>query len=301
MKKPRIKVNSHEYNTYKALMRAGLAAKARNHDVAHAHYDAARKFEKRHVDHLSSHERHDEIKNFKSKTHEAFSKLESMLSSIPRPSIVDRVKAKIESLVPSKEPKALKVKKSEKALEKNEAFRQYHATGKFPAYNRPKEFGRKAGYDYKAFHELSSEQQHQARKRYPGDPAGFHYPIHPETNEVAAGITRFKSKAPPQATEHFPPIDSTPAHHKEGALVYINDKNHDFHGTFGRVRGDSHLPGKLKVEIYQKNRTQPDVVHVEGHQITPKSEFKKSDPEESDNVILLKSKATLKRAKSKKK
>jgi hypothetical protein len=300
---------------------------AGDHARAHHHYDLARKYEKEHIDHLSSQERHSDIPSFRNITGKISSFLESRMDSL-RAHGPSQSKA-VARLEPS--PKEEKqgglvstvkriLKRSEAALEKSDTpltMRQNLAPKAKTSQVKPKDYGRKAGYDYRPFHELSSEQQNQARTNFSGSGHDqFHYPIDPRTKEVPAGVSRFKSPIqapaptsrqgdiqprPNAAPPIAPPAPSMSINHQPGAAGRINKPGHEDHGLFARVKGPNpNVPGKVGV-IIRRSRTSPEeTTYVAPHELIPSKELRRSEAKEPSNVVLMKSKSTIKRFKRKK-
>lgn len=235
--------------------------------------------------------------------------LEKIEDSTSKESFLEKVIPffeKLESLFPERLEK----------ISHADARREYFRTGKHPDLKLNSTPGFDNRYDYKPFHQLSHEEQEKARHTYgDADMESHHYPVDKNTGELVHGTRGKVPKASqpaalknPNATTLERPKASGEAYGfarpkmpKPGSGIRIHDEKSEFHGRLGVVKSPNpHYPGKVAVHAQHPTTRKFETLFLDHSQIKPSRPAQVAKSEETENVLVLKSKRALKKLKGSK-
>lgn len=261
----------NRYQTGLHLLRAIKWAELGRHHEAHSYAQRARQHAEAHRQDLSSREQHSEIEHFDSTVNPLFVHLERLLSSIPKG-----------------------LKKSLKPSLQVQNEKDFQTVVQYP--------GRDPRYDYKAFHEMNTEEQTAALNafRHSKDPvADYHYAFDQVTGQLVHGQRWLRPSEAKnrQGKPKVMPNKNPLPQHMPGATVTISSPGHTFHGHSAEVqRPNPQMPGKIRVKVKNRQTNRVEDAYVLPHEVGLTS----PDVKKNEEGIVAKSKAALEILKAKK-
>lgn len=273
---------SHYYKAYLSIAHARNHILAGNHSEAEKHVQQAHVHAGEHLKELTVNHKHDEAKAYTDEIKPFFDRVDHLLT---------QSKAKVAKSMPSDPAERAAALRDKASQIRNEirskisstplpatagAMRPQQAYGvgrgvQFEPEKGAKKItgtkipGHDSRYQYKAFHQLSTESQAAASHAFQGkDMHVYHYPTDQKTGEFVHS-TRAKMPAGPQwPTSQDHGVVVKPEH-MAGNYVRINNPESPLHGKLGIVKAPNpSIPGKIPVQV---GHAASAVVHVEPHHV----------------------------------